>query len=134
MINGQENQKGGSHRQVRNQIRFIHQKNSQEVLVAAKGQVCLPCLWKSTLFVIQSQVRRSASGIWKCKGCKVTFAGGAFEFATSVATTAKVTMTRLKKLKEELNNDNKGEEEKKETAKTEKKGEKKEKKAKVAKA
>lgn len=82
---------------------------------------------------IQSQVRRLASGIWKCKGCKITFAGGAFEFATSVATTAKVTMNRLKKLKEELNNDNKGEEEKKE-AKTEKKGEKKEKKAKVAKA
>ena len=109
MINGQENQEGGSHRQVRHQIRFLHQKNSQEVLVAAEGQVCLPRLRKSNRFVMQSQVRRSASGIWKCKGCKVTFAGGAFEFATSVATTAKVTMNRLKKLKEELNNDNKGE-------------------------
>ena len=52
---------------------------------------------------MQSQVRRDACGIWKCRGCKVTFAGGAFEFATSVATTAKVTMNRLKKLKEELN-------------------------------
>lgn len=133
MINGQENKEGGNHRQVWNQIRFVHQKNSQEVLVAAKGQVCLPCLRKSIILFIQSQVRRSASGIWKCQGCKVTFAGGAYEFATSVATTAKVTMNRLKKLKEELNND-KGEEEKKEAAKTEKKGEKKEKKAKAAKA
>ena len=67
--------------------------------------------------IIQSQVKRTACGIWRCKGCKVTFAGGAFEFATSVATTAKVTMNRLKKLKEELNNANKEEEEKKETKK-----------------
>jgi large subunit ribosomal protein L37Ae len=55
-------------------------------------------------------VRRTASGIWQCRGCKTTFAGGAYEFATSVATTAKVTMTRLKKLKEELNSANKEEE------------------------
>ena len=72
----------------------------------------------------KSQIKRTASGIWGCKGCKVTFAGGAFEFATSVATTAKVTMTRLKKLKEELNNANKEEEakpEKQEKPKKEKK-------------
>jgi large subunit ribosomal protein L37Ae len=76
----------------------------------------------------KSQVRRTASGIWGCKGCKVTFAGGAFEFATSVATTAKVTMNRLKKLKEELNNNTK-EEEVKDTKEV-----KKEKKAKAPKA
>ena len=49
----------------------------------------------------KTAVRRVACGIWKCKGCKITFAGGAFEFATSVATTAKATMNRLKKLKQE---------------------------------
>ena len=32
----------------------------------------------------------------------MTFAGGAFEFATSVATTAKVTMNRLMKLKDDV--------------------------------
>jgi large subunit ribosomal protein L37Ae len=78
-------------------------------------------------------VRRAACGIWKCRGCKITFAGGAFEFATSVATTAKVTMTRLKKLKEELNN-NKEEEVKEPTKKAEKKEKKAEKKAKAPKA
>ena len=77
----------------------------------------------------KSQVRRSSCGVWQCKGCKVTFAGGAFEFATSVATTAKVTMNRLKKLKEELNNANKDEEVKKDTKEV-----KKEKKAKAPKA
>ena len=51
----------------------------------------------------KTSVKRVSCGIWKCKGCKITFAGGAFEFATSVATTARVTMNRLKKLKEEVN-------------------------------
>jgi large subunit ribosomal protein L37Ae len=50
---------------------------------------------------LKTAVKRVSCGIWKCKGCKITFAGGAYEFATSVATTAKVTMNRLKKLKEE---------------------------------
>ena len=67
----------------------------------------------------KSAVRRLAAGIWKCRACKITFAGGSFEFATSVATTAKVTMNRLKKLKEELN-----------APKQEEKQDKKEKKAK----
>lgn len=58
--------------------------------------ICPPCG--------KTSVKRVSCGIWKCKGCKITFAGGAYEFATSVATTAKVTMNRLKKLKEELNN------------------------------
>jgi large subunit ribosomal protein L37Ae len=83
--------------------------------------------------IIQSQVRRAAAGIWKCRGCKTTFAGGAFEFATSVATTAKVTMNRLKKLKEELNSAKQEEEVKKET-KQEKKEKKAEKKPKAPKA
>ena len=69
-----------------------------------RAQVRLPCLRKGTTHITQQQVRRAAAGIWKCRGCKTTFAGGAYEFATSVATTAKVTMNRLKKLKEELAN------------------------------
>ena len=68
----------------------------------------------------QTSVKRVACGIWKCRACKITFAGGSFEFATSVATTAKVTMNRLKKLKEELN-----------APKQEEKQDKKEKKAKT---
>jgi len=127
--NGEKNQKGGRDRQVRNPLRFIHQKDRQEIRAPAKSQVRLPRLRQGNSSLIQSQVRRSASGIWHCKGCKVTFAGGAFEFATSVATTAKVTMTRLKKLKEELNNNTKEEEEKKETKEV-----KREKKAKAPKA
>lgn len=67
---------------------------------------------------MQPHVKRVASGIWKCRGCKVTFAGGAFEFATSVATTAKVTMHRLKKLKEELASGPKEEEAKPQEKKT----------------
>jgi len=43
-------------------------------------------------------VKRNAIGIWRCKGCKVTYAGGAYELSTTVAATAKITMTRLNKL------------------------------------
>ena len=50
----------------------------------------------------KTSVKRLSCGIWKCRACKVTFAGGAFEFATSVATTAKVTMNRLMKLKDDV--------------------------------
>jgi large subunit ribosomal protein L37Ae len=63
--------------------------------------LCPPC-GKVNLSFIQTSVRRVACGIWRCKGCKITFAGGAFEFATSVATTAKATMNRLKKLEAEV--------------------------------
>ena len=42
-----------------------------------------------------------AAGIWKCGGCKTVFAGGAFQFATSVATQAKIKMNLLKKAKEQ---------------------------------
>ena len=77
-------------------------------------------LWKGKSSLTQSQLKRVAAGIWSCKGCKVTFAGGAYEFATSVATTAKVTMNRLKKLKEELANGPKEEEQVQEKKKGEK--------------
>ena len=100
---GQENQEGGSHRKIRNPLWFFNQKNREEIRATTTCQVCLPRMWQGKPSIIQSQVRRAAAGIWKCRGCKTTFAGGAFEFATSVATTAKVTMNRLKKLKEELN-------------------------------
>jgi len=49
-------------------------------------------------FCGKTAVRRQAVGIWKCKGCKVSYAGGAYELSTTVAATAKITMNRLKKL------------------------------------
>lgn len=62
----------------------------------------MPPLWKGNHPITQTSVKRLSCGIWKCRACKVIFAGGAFEFATSVATTAKVTMNRLMKLKDDV--------------------------------
>lgn len=48
-------------------------------------------------FCGKNSIRRSAVGIWKCKACRRSIAGGAWEFATITATTAKTTINRLKK-------------------------------------
>ena len=49
------------------------------------------------IFCGKTALRRTAVGIWKCKPCRRTYAGGAWEFATIAATTAKTTINRLKK-------------------------------------
>ena len=48
-------------------------------------------------FCGKTSIRRSAVGIWKCRACKRSIAGGAWEFITTAATTAKTTIHRLKK-------------------------------------
>ena len=81
-------------------------------------------------FCGKTSIKRAAVGIWKCRACRRSIAGGAFEFTTTAATTAKTTINRLKKnleltkMKEEIESD---EEEVKEEKKS-KKNEKKEKK------
>ncbi|EGR33811.1 ribosomal protein, putative [Ichthyophthirius multifiliis] len=52
-------------------------------------------------FCGKTAVKRTAVGIWKCKPCKKVIAGGAWDLNTPTAVTAKTTMNRLKKLKEE---------------------------------
>ncbi len=49
-------------------------------------------------FCGKTAVRRHSVGIWQCKPCGRTVAGGAWEFSTSAAQTAKTTINRLKKL------------------------------------
>ncbi len=48
-------------------------------------------------FCGKKSIRREATGIWKCRGCRRAIAGGAWEFVTTAATTAKTTINRLKK-------------------------------------
>jgi large subunit ribosomal protein L37Ae len=48
-------------------------------------------------FCGKNSIRRHAVGIWRCKACRRSCAGGAWEFATSAALTAKTTINRLKK-------------------------------------
>lgn len=53
-------------------------------------------------FCGKSSVRRSAVGIWKCKACRRSIAGGAWEFSTTAAQTARTTINRLKKDTQEI--------------------------------
>lgn len=83
-------------------------------------------------FCGKTSIKRAAVGIWKCRACKRSIAGGAWEFVTTAATTAKTTIHRLKKNLDMKNTPEIEEEEIKEEKKQEKKGkgEKKEKKEK----
>ena len=53
-------------------------------------------------FCGKTSIKRAAVGIWKCKACRRNIAGGAWEFSTSAAQTARTTINRLKKDKVEL--------------------------------
>ena len=87
-------------------------------------------------FCGKKSIRREAAGIWKCRGCRRAIAGGAWEFVTTAATTAKTTINRLKKnlesrKKPEKEREEEDEEEEQKQKKGQKdKGEKKEKKGK----
>ncbi|KAI8381131.1 ribosomal L37ae protein family-domain-containing protein [Radiomyces spectabilis] len=51
-------------------------------------------------FCGKDAVKRTAVGIWKCKGCKKTMAGGAYTVSTTAAATVRSTVRRLRELAE----------------------------------
>ena len=84
-------------------------------------------------FCGKKSIRREAAGIWKCRGCRRAIAGGAWEFVTTAATTAKTTINRLKKnleSRKEKEIDEEEEEEQKQKKGQKEKNEKNEKKEK----
>jgi large subunit ribosomal protein L37Ae len=86
-------------------------------------------------FCGKTSVRRHSVGIWTCSACRRSVAGGAWEFSTSAAQTAKSTINRLKKLATDIKNETEVEveEEDKNDKKKQKKQERKEKKEKTTK-
>ena len=88
-------------------------------------------------FCGKKSIRRQAAGIWKCRGCRRAIAGGAWEFVTTAATTAKTTINRLKKNLEsrkkpekEMDEEEDEEQQQKQKKGQKEKGDKKEKKGK----
>ena len=76
-------------------------------------------------FCGKKAIRREAAGIWKCRGCRRAIAGGAWEFVTTAATTAKTTINRLKKnLESRKKPELEREEDEEEVEKTKKQGKK----------
>ncbi|KAJ3385053.1 60S ribosomal protein L43 [Entophlyctis sp. JEL0112] len=51
-------------------------------------------------FCGKDAVKRTAVGIWSCKGCKKTLAGGAWTVGTTAAATVRGTVRRLRELTE----------------------------------
>lgn len=48
----------------------------------------------------QESMKRTCVGIWRCKACHKTVAGGAWVFSTTAAATVRSAVRRLKELKE----------------------------------
>jgi large subunit ribosomal protein L37Ae len=46
-------------------------------------------------------VTRKAVGIWNCKGCRKTVAGGAWTVSTTAAATVRGTIRRLREITEQ---------------------------------
>ena len=53
------------------------------------------------VFCGKDTVKRSCAGIWNCKGCHKTMAGGAYTLNTPAAVTVRSTVARLRKMKDE---------------------------------
>ncbi len=51
-------------------------------------------------FCGKDSVKRTAVGIWNCKGCHKTMAGGAYTLGTTAAATVRSTIRRLRELNE----------------------------------
>merc|ERR1739848_370828 len=51
-------------------------------------------------FCCKDSMKRSAVGIWKCKGCRKTVAGGAWAPSTSAAVTVRSAIRRLSEMQE----------------------------------
>jgi len=51
-------------------------------------------------FCGKDSVKRTAVGIWECKACRKTVAGGAWTVSTTAAATVRSTMRRLRELAE----------------------------------
>ena len=52
-------------------------------------------------FCGKNTVKRTAVGIWHCKRTNKKIAGGAYQLSTSLAVSAKATIQRLRRLREE---------------------------------
>ena len=57
-------------------------------------------------FCGKNSVKRSAVGIWHCKRTNKKIAGGAYQLSTTAAVTAKATISRLRRMREEAKVEN----------------------------
>lgn len=51
-------------------------------------------------FCGKTSVKREATGVWSCRSCRKTVAGGAYSLSTAAATTVRSTIRRLRELAE----------------------------------
>merc|ERR1712170_291325 len=99
MGNGKENKEGWNLRKVRNQICATLRKVVKKFEVSQHATYVSP-------FCGKTSVKRQAAGIWRCKRTGKKMAGGAYQLATTAAVTAKATIQRLRRLRDEAKLEN----------------------------
>ncbi len=69
--------------------------------VRPRGTSSSFCLFSSNfLYLLQESMKRTVVGIWNCKKCKRTVAGGAYTYSTTAASSVRSAIRRLRETHE----------------------------------
>merc|ERR1711976_927646 len=94
IYNGKENKEGWNLWKVRNSYGASLRKVVKKFEITQRAKYVSPFSGKEC-------VKRQATGIWKCKSTGRKIAGGAYMLSTAAALTAKSTIARLRRIREE---------------------------------
>merc|ERR1712189_120518 len=92
--NDETHPKSRNHWQVRDALWCVAQEDGKEDEVSQHATYTCPFCGKDSL-------KRQCVGIWHCKGCRKTIAGGAWTHSTTAAVTVRSAIRRLREIREQ---------------------------------
>merc|ERR1712168_1525780 len=98
--NDETHPKSRNHWQVRDALWCVAQEDGEEDGGVAARHLHLPLL-RQGLFEETGVKEEECVGIWHCKGCRKTIAGGAWTHSTTAAVTVRSAIRRLREIREQ---------------------------------